>query len=1552
MDLLFEANRLAGELANDLRKSMFREAEQPKSNEKRTIVAYSGHFQPFHDAHFKIYKTLVKKFGRDNVYITTTNETDEFENPLSYDDKKKLITTMFSIDEGKIQEVENPFVPKELLKKFSPKYTSFVTVVNTEDAAVLSKSKYFQHYNDAENLKPYAEVGYYLTIPEIRGEVGNQSLTSQQIMQVLGSPKTKPEVKEKLFTALYGKSDNDMLELIGDRAKSSASDIDGEFEKTKATGQVNATKPGQTDASGQDGDAGGESDDEKTPPMQRMITNPDTGREIKVQSALKYPRWKPVYKRAEKVLKSAGVDRKDRVKEPEVNSRYKARAKNMTKEELVAYLGDTLSEQLHDQFLKDGVTLTVPGLGEVTLRLNESNEPQVIVESGAAGHLLHPYEDPELTFDDMDKMVSRGLSGGLDSEAPVTEKLDGQNIMFSYRDGKILFARSNTHVRNKGAQALDVDALKSKFADRGDLGDSFGNTADDLSAAINALSEKQRAQMFKGGGKWVNLEIINPKTQNVIPYDKSILVFHNTVEYDDAGKALQLGQDEGAALARAIQKVGADKQKTFGIQGPQNIAFSDKTDREYDARKNAYIKELSAIRSSTGLGNKATLGEYFTKRWRELIDADLKKHNLSLPNDVKDSLASRWSGAGNGMNAREFKKVHPEMVAWFDGLDKNLLSLNKDVRKPIEMLFLRVGADSLVRMTNFMSANNPAVADSMKKEVLGIIKKLQDNPATASDMLQRELERLHTIGFDKVTPTEGVVFIYNGKPYKFTGTFAPVNQLSSTLKYTKQESQDTTTKDTPQPKVTSTDGKKPVVVYPGRFQPFHAGHYSVYKGLVDKYGADNVFIGTSNKTDNVKSPFDFNEKQTIMTKMFGIPADKIVQVKSPYSPQEILSKFPEDTPFITAFSEKDAERLGSGSKYFKPLPDKAGKLGNYKDAGYFTIAPEFQLDVDGENISGTTVRAVMGDPKRSPAEKKKMFTAMYGKFDPQIFDLITTKLASVSSEPAVAEPKKLAAKKVTPVATKSVVAKKDVPVGAKKSTPQAKVAKGAGSVLNKKIRNPETDRDILVKTALGYEKTHPVYKTAAKMVRSEAIIITEGGNAVEVNSKIPNQFAQPTAANVADKLGLGKLDRALVGSTHKPIMNDLDVAMDFDDVKQAIGFTGTDKKEFFAHLKTYLDKTGMEVNVQPGFQQFSIAAPLVDEKGQPQKAFDANGKPSKEEGRIQLDFMMGDLPYMKRMLTNGDTSTVSSTYRNIFLSNILGNIAEETGTPGVKKRYLINMRDGIFEETFSEKPNGKRETITKEKVSGDVEFLAKAIFGKDAQFSDIDTFDKLAKRVVQPDVKFRDKLPSIIDQFKSTITKMKKELPAGIPDTSDAADIAENGPLNVYLDDLRPMPDGFDVNPKTAEEAINLLKSGRVKFISFDHDLGPEEAGTGYDVAKWIEEQSHMNDDFVTPEWKLHSANPVGRKNIEQAMTSADRAMASRTSTGKPVAKNDVPEKPSVKMPAKSDKVSAGFDPKILNTKVKNPETDRDILVKTALKYDKTHPAYKAAEKVVRNSKK
>jgi len=89
--------------------------------------------------------------------------------------------------------------------------------------------------------------------------------------------------------------------------------------------------------------------------------------------------------------------------------------------------------------------------------------------------------------------------------------------------------------------------------------------------------------------------------------------------------------------------------------------------------------------------------------------------------------------------------------------------------------------------------------------------------------------------------------------------------------------------------------------------------------------------------------------------------------------------------------------------------------------------------------------------------------------------------------------------------------------------------------------------------------------------------------------------------------------------------------------------------------------------------------------------------------------------------------------------------------------------------------------------------------------------------------------------------------------------------VKVFLDDVRPTPDGW-VRCYWPDEVIELLKTGKVEVVSLDHDLGDDTRGTGMDVCKWIEQTVYENGfdgGFIPPAVLIHSANPVGRENME-----------------------------------------------------------------------------------------
>ena len=118
--------------------------------------------------------------------------------------------------------------------------------------------------------------------------------------------------------------------------------------------------------------------------------------------------------------------------------------------------------------------------------------------------------------------------------------------------------------------------------------------------------------------------------------------------------------------------------------------------------------------------------------------------------------------------------------------------------------------------------------------------------------------------------------------------------------------------------VTLNTGMKQLVIMPGGFHPFHAGHYALYQAAQKAFPGADVYVAAT--ADTSERPFPFPLKQKL-SKLAGVPADRFVQVKSPFSAQEITAKYdPNTTALIFVRSEKDRNTV--------PQPAKRDAQGN------------------------------------------------------------------------------------------------------------------------------------------------------------------------------------------------------------------------------------------------------------------------------------------------------------------------------------------------------------------------------------------------------------------------------------------------------------------------------------------------------------------------------------------------------------------------------------------------------------------------------------------------
>ena len=416
-----------------------------------------------------------------------------------------------------------------------------------------------------------------------------------------------------------------------------------------------------------------------------------------------------------------------------------------------------------------------------------------ILEGGAFGHMSHPYDDTSLTFTQIKDIIDQALQGQLNKEVESTEKLDGQAIAISWRDGHLVAARNKGDRKNGGAAAMTVQQVIDKFAGRGDLSDGFTFAIEDLESAISKVSAKDRDLIFKDGYAFMHLEVIYPPSTNVINYDAPHLIFHSATTYDEEGNPVSDDKEAANTLQKLIKGVNSDIQKHYVIRPPAVIDMPKVIDFEENQAR--FMKIVDKIQKKWSLSATDTIGDYIYKEWESFLEK--KAQSLDLEVEVAEEkiplLIKRFGFYDNGYSVGNMKKdfkESPKFLKWVVGFaKKEFKQVGKDYIQPIEELFLSLGVEVLKNATGYLAANPDKVVQDIKKQLEDLQKQIEKSgDLTLMHKMKYQLSRLQAIGgFDAILPTEGIVFQYNGKTYKLTGAFASVNQILGTLKYSMQK---------------------------------------------------------------------------------------------------------------------------------------------------------------------------------------------------------------------------------------------------------------------------------------------------------------------------------------------------------------------------------------------------------------------------------------------------------------------------------------------------------------------------------------------------------------------------------------------------------------------------------------------------------------------------------------------------------------------------------------------------------------------------------------------
>jgi len=168
-----------------------------------------------------------------------------------------------------------------------------------------------------------------------------------------------------------------------------------------------------------------------------------------------------------------------------------------------------------------------------------------------------------------------------------------------------------------------------------------------------------------------------------------------------------------------------------------------------------------------------------------------------------------------------------------------------------------------------------------------------------------------------------------------------------------------------------------IVIMPGGFHPFHAGHMALYNSARQAFPNADLYVAATNSQEERPFPFSVKEK---LAKVAGVEPGHFIQVKSPFQAKEITQNYnPDEDVLIFVRSEKDrneSPKPGGMKKdgtpaYFQPYTGK--NMQPFGQHAYFAYLPTVKF---GPGItSATEIRNAW--PTLNDKRKTAMVMSLY-----------------------------------------------------------------------------------------------------------------------------------------------------------------------------------------------------------------------------------------------------------------------------------------------------------------------------------------------------------------------------------------------------------------------------------------------------------------------------------------------------------------------------------------------------------------------------------------------
>ena len=481
----------------------------------------------------------------------------------------------------------------------------------------------------------------------------------------------------------------------------------------------------------------------------------------------------------------------------------------------------------------------------------------LLLEGGAHGHMNHVYDNGEMTFGELKQLLQAAADGKLRG----TEKTDGQNlsISFNVKTGRAKAARNKGQLKARGLDPEELDEFFSNHPSQA-LRYSFVEALQTFEQAVKDIDKDTLVSIFGENNEvYFNTEVMNPGnpdapegdprrtgTTNVIPYDKKTLLIHGVGHFhldpeltDKENAAIDVSPNYDR-LEPLLRDKSTDDSTTFSVETHPERKLAPAGLRSIRKILQSTIDAINNLMQDIQVSDSDTIDHYVSEQVAPQIE------QFGLTEDINRMILQRVMKIGDYPGLPQITKGMPpeikqevsQFVKSFKyaeytlDLQRILHDFSTAALEGFESAFIADNA----RQISFLQ-------DKIKTEIAAIRGSSNER---AKAELEKQMIKLKSIkGVN--TPSEGFVFNWNGITYKFTGNFAPANQILGMRPFNRfGPIEPAGAEEGP-----SQDDSKPLVIaiLPGSFKPPHRGHLAVAQAIAK--GGTNVKTGSRGKVDSV-----------------------------------------------------------------------------------------------------------------------------------------------------------------------------------------------------------------------------------------------------------------------------------------------------------------------------------------------------------------------------------------------------------------------------------------------------------------------------------------------------------------------------------------------------------------------------------------------------------------------------------------------------------------------------------------------------------------------------